>query len=101
MSTMRMTLGWDWNQEDWRRNAACRDIDPDMFFPSGHTGDAVEHIAAAKAVCGQCVVRAECLEFALEANQDDGIWGGTTEEERRRLRRSWLVRRRQPTRTHG
>lgn len=87
MSTIRSPLGWDWSREAWRPNAACRDIDPGLFFPLGRTGDAIEHIAAAKAVCGQCAVRAECLEFALKANQDEGIWGGTTEDERRRLRR--------------
>ena len=85
-------MGWDWSREAWRPNAACRDIDPGLFFPLGRTGDAIEHIAAAKAVCGQCAVRAECLEFALKANQDEGIWGGTTEDERRRLRRPWLAR---------
>ena len=57
MNTIKRPLGWDWNREDWRRNAACRDVDPDLFFPAGRTGDAVEHIAAAKAVCRQCAVQ--------------------------------------------
>ncbi len=96
-----MTLDSEWSRADWRRDAACRDIDPELFFPPGSTGDAIENIAAAKAICGQCAVRAECLEFALSANQADGIWGGTTEEERRRLRRPWLAKWRQPTRTQG
>ena len=75
---------------DWRTLAACRDTAPDLFFPVGSTGLAVEQIEAAKAVCDQCPVKEPCLQFALETNQDSGIWGGTSEEERRRLRRAWL-----------
>lgn len=74
----------------WRVDAACKDTDPDLFFPIGTTGPAVDQIAAAKAVCAQCAVRQKCLEFALVTNQDSGVWGGTSEEERRRLRRHWL-----------
>ncbi len=62
---------------------------PDLFFPIGATGTAVDHIEAAKSVCEVCEVRAECLEFALATNQEAGIWGGTTEEERRALRKEW------------
>ncbi len=39
--------------------------------------------------------RAACLEFAITTNQDTGIWGGTSEEERRKLRRAWVARQRQ------
>ena len=42
---------------------------------------------AARRVCGQCPVTTECLEFALGTNQESGVWGGLTEEERRRLRK--------------
>lgn len=73
--------------ERWRPDAACRSTDPDLFFPVGTTGPALDHIAAAKAICGTCPVRVPCLEFALETNQDSGVWGGTSEEERRQLRR--------------
>ena len=76
----------------WRANAACRDSDPDLFFPIGTTGPALEQIAKAKAICGECEVQTECLEFALETNQDQGVWGGTSEEERRKIRRAWLTR---------
>ena len=79
---------------DWRDQSACRDTDPDLFFPVGTTGPAIEQIDNAKAVCGQCDVRQPCLEFALTSNQDSGIWGGTSEEERRKLRRQWLAARR-------
>jgi len=78
----------------WRSEALCRDTDPDLFFPVGTTGPALTQIANAKAVCCQCPVRAECLEFALSTNQDTGIWGGTSEEERRKLRRAWVARHR-------
>ncbi len=78
----------------WRHQALCRDTDPDLFFPIGTTGPAVDQIAAAKFVCEQCSARHDCLDFALRTNQDSGIWGGTSEEERRRLRRAWLRDRR-------
>ena len=79
---------------NWRDNAACRDTDPDLFFPVGTTGLAVEQISAAKAVCATCPVKGPCLEFALITNQDSGVWGGTSEDERRKIRRSWVKSRR-------
>ncbi len=66
----------------WRRQAACRDTDTDVFFPLTD-----EEAGPAKAVCATCPVAAECLEFALASRQHDGVWGGLTETERRRLRR--------------
>lgn len=66
----------------WRREAACRDLDTDVFFPLAEA-DA----GPAKAVCAACPVRDECLEFALATRQGDGVWGGLTETERRRLGR--------------
>ena len=71
----------------WRSEAICRDTDPELFFPVGTTGYALLQIARAKEVCGQCPVHSDCLEYALETNQDSGIWGGTSEEERRTIRR--------------
>ncbi|HUK70250.1 MAG TPA: WhiB family transcriptional regulator [Streptosporangiaceae bacterium] len=71
----------------WLALGACRDKDPDLFFPVGSTGPAIAQVAAAKAVCARCNVRAACLRFALEKGQDHGVWGGTTEEERRAIRR--------------
>ena len=55
---------------------------------------AVEQIENAKAVCDSCDAKDPCLDFALTTNQDSGIWGGTSEEERRKLRRQWLSARR-------
>lgn len=71
----------------WRLQAICRDTDPDLFFPVGTTGYALVQIDRAKQVCGECPVHVDCLDYALETNQDSGIWGGTSEEERRNLRR--------------
>jgi len=65
----------------WRRLAACVGADSDMFFPISE-----EEAGPAKAVCGTCPVRDECLEWALAA-REEGIWGGLTERERLRLRR--------------
>lgn len=71
----------------WRRNAICRDTDPDVFFPIGTTGYALMQIDKAKGICDECPVRVPCLDYALETNQDAGIWGGTSEDERRTIRR--------------
>jgi WhiB family redox-sensing transcriptional regulator len=78
----------------WRSSAACCDTDPDLFFPVGTTGQAIEQIEQAQAVCMGCPAQVQCLEFALRTNQDTGIWGGTSEETRRHLRRTYLGRRR-------
>ena len=80
--------------DTWRANSSCRDTDPDLFFPVGTTGPALEQIAAAKAVCDSCEAKAPCLEFALTTNQDSGVWGATSEEERRKLRRAWVAQQR-------
>ena len=81
--------------DHWRDRASCASVESDLFFPVGVTGPAVAQIAAAKAVCATCPVRSECLEFALATNQEYGEWGGTSEEERRALRRAWRARQRQ------
>lgn len=69
--------------EDWRAAAACRDTDPDLFFPVSGAGRSLEQADQAKAVCAGCPVRRSCLAFALSTGQVHGIWGGLTEEERR------------------
>ncbi len=80
---------FDWDREGWRELAACRQADARLFFPVGTTGASIDTLQAAKAVCGRCPVRDACLQFALETKQEDGVWGGTDEDERRRLRRAW------------
>lgn len=67
----------------WLRRAACRDEDPDLFFPIGTTGPALEQIEAAKQVCRRCEVTDACLEWALRTGQDAGVWGGLSDTERR------------------
>lgn len=86
--TWSRTAAADWDDDDWRVEAACRHTDPDLFFPIGATGPALDQIAAAKAVCQQCPSREPCLEFALITNQECGVWGGASEEERRAIRRA-------------
>lgn len=81
---------WVGNGATWRGQAKCLGSDPALFFPSGSTGDPLEQAEAAKLVCLGCDVRPPCLQFALETNQDTGVWGGTTEDERRSVRRSWV-----------
>lgn len=71
---------------DWRRDAACRDEEPELFFPPGRTDTARVQIEAAKSICATCPVRAACLRFALDTDQREGIWGGRTARERRTLR---------------
>lgn len=61
---------------DWRAKAACRDKDPELFFPVGNTGAAYQQIEEAKAVCRTCKVIDACLKCALDTNQDYGVWGG-------------------------
>lgn len=85
---------FDWDEDGWREHAACRLTDADLFFPAGSTGIAVDQIQAAKAVCRSCPVQDACLQFALESNQEAGIWGGKDEDERRKLRRGWRAGRR-------
>ena len=90
-----MALTWsrtfEFNTEDWRQKASCRAVDPDLFFPIGTTGVALDQIEQAKAVCRSCEAQAPCLEFALSTNQESGVWGGTSEEERRKLRKQWTA----------
>jgi WhiB family transcriptional regulator, redox-sensing transcriptional regulator len=77
---------------DWRDYAACGGQDPDLFFPVSTSGASLTDVEAAKRVCQRCPVSAPCLRWALEFRQVSGIWGGTTEEERRALRRAPMPR---------
>lgn len=72
---------------DWRDKAACLTVDPELFFPVGNTGPAVDQIDKAKSVCARCTVTEICLQYALETGQDSGVWGGLSEDERRALKR--------------
>ncbi|MFI1928504.1 MULTISPECIES: WhiB family transcriptional regulator [unclassified Streptomyces] len=73
--------------DNWREHAECRNEDPDLFFPIGTSGPALLQTEQAKAVCRHCPVREQCLEWAMETDQTLGVWGGTSENERRALKR--------------
>ncbi|HZN15457.1 MAG TPA: WhiB family transcriptional regulator [Acidimicrobiales bacterium] len=64
----------------WRDRAACRGLDPEIFYPVSD-----EDADAAKGICAACPVREACLEYALANRERDGVWGGATERERRRM----------------
>lgn len=68
------------NQEPWTERALCAQTDPEAFFP-----EQGESTRLAKAVCRQCPVADECLEYALANGERFGVWGGFSERERRRL----------------
>ncbi|MFD5632446.1 WhiB family transcriptional regulator [Streptomyces sp. NPDC127072] len=74
---------------DWRERALCRYGDPDLFFPIGTVdrGPALLQTDEAKAVCRRCPVMQRCLDWAVETGPVEGVWGATTEAERRALRR--------------
>lgn len=79
----------------WRQQASCLGRDPELFFPIGTTGPSVPQLAAAKGVCAECPVRQTCLDWALDAGVDHGVWGGLSENERRSLKRRTAWRQRQ------
>jgi len=72
---------------DWRDDAACLEVDPELFFPDCDTRSARAQVKMAKLICRGCPVKATCLNWALASGQEAGIWGGLTEDERRRLDR--------------
>jgi WhiB family transcriptional regulator, redox-sensing transcriptional regulator len=78
----------------WRNRAACLDENPELFFPIGNTGPALVQIEEAKGVCGRCEVVETCREWAMESGQDDGVWGGLCEDERRSMKRRYARARR-------
>ena len=77
----------------WRDRAACIDADPDLFF-SERTDRGV--YKEALAICAKCVVREDCLDWAIKKRSDYGVFGGTTPDERRRIRRRRQDRARKP-----
>ena len=66
---------------DWRLSAACTTKTADEFFPLAYGSD---HTKAAKALCAVCPVSTRCLEWAVDTQVTDGVWGGWTVAERRR-----------------
>jgi WhiB family transcriptional regulator, redox-sensing transcriptional regulator len=74
-------------QDDWRSQGACLHADPDVFFPISVAGASTTQVRMARAICAGCPVRSDCVDFAVEHREIQGIWGGTTDEERKKLRR--------------
>lgn len=70
-------------EPNWMARGNCVDKPPSLFFPSDGVG-----VEVARKVCADCPVKSECLEYALEHRIDHGVWGGTSERERRRLLRA-------------
>ncbi len=68
---------------EWRNRGACRDKNPDWWFPERTQGP--KGGDKAKAICEACPVKVECLAWAVENDEAYGIWGGTTPAERRRM----------------
>ena len=64
----------------WRQRAACRGVEPDIFYPVTE-----EEAEDARSICRGCAVMEACLEWALAHRERDGVWGGATERERRRM----------------
>jgi WhiB family transcriptional regulator, redox-sensing transcriptional regulator len=69
----------------WWELAACQSADPELFFPVAAAGVGLADISRAKAICARCAIRRQCLGYALATGQPHGIWGGTTEDERRSI----------------
>ena len=89
---MRWNSGYDRRidsepADDWRNGAACRQEDPELFFPNGNTGPWELVLDDAKAVCRRCPVADRCLHWALETGIEFGVWGGLSEDERRAMKR--------------
>lgn len=91
MEAAMMPVGGQ-NRQPWQDHANCLGVDPDLFFPERGAST-----REAKEVCRGCVVREDCLEFALANGEKFGIWGGLSERERRRIRRARALALREAT----
>jgi len=80
---------------NWRAESACLNTDPDVFFPVAVGTAAGKLVTRALRICDGCPVKQQCLDYAMRSGEKDGIWGGTTPEERIRARRA---RNRRPAR---
>ena len=85
----RIESAFDPEDRSWQDYANCLGVDPDLFFPERGAST-----REAKEVCRGCVVRMQCLEYALANGEKFGIWGGMSERERRRIRRARALARR-------
>lgn len=72
----------------WQQEGRCRSVDATVFFPPmtfEHKPDREAREAEAKAVCAECPVQVECLDFALAVREPHGVWGGASELERKEM----------------
>jgi WhiB family redox-sensing transcriptional regulator len=84
-----LLIDMDLRNTDWQINAECKKADPELFFPSGEKGKlTIEQIQQAKEFCVRCLVREQCLEYALGNGENDGVWGGKTKRERKQMKRA-------------
>ena len=75
-------------EEMWQLKAACRGPHATVFFPPAHferKDEKAEREMRAKGICATCVVRSDCLDYAVEIREPHGIWGGLNENERKAL----------------
>lgn len=77
---------------DWRDRAACRTVEPEVFFPLSEVGAGAVQVARAKTVCQTCPVILACRRFAFTEGLDHGVFGGMSESERRAVRAAALRR---------
>lgn len=88
--SVSVEIGGQSDTELWQEYANCLGVDPDLFFPERGAST-----REAKEVCRGCIVKDQCLEFALDNSEKFGIWGGMSERERRRIRRARAIARRE------
>lgn len=90
-STSASHPGGTRGSREWRSRSACRDQDPELFFPVPRSMTVSVQLARARAVCRRCPVSWECLHYALATGQQHGVWGGKSQQELRTLRRQLPV----------
>ena len=84
---MWVNLSAPFVRHPWMDDALCTQVDPDLFFPQGKGSVTRSMAIAARGVCCDCTVRAECLQMAMDDPHLEGVWGGRTHEERRQMRK--------------
>ena len=82
---------------NWQDDAACREYPGDFWYAEKHKAGAQQLLREGKAICAECPVRAECLEYAVINNERYGVWGGLSPRQRQPLRRGRIDVRTCPT----
>jgi WhiB family transcriptional regulator, redox-sensing transcriptional regulator len=77
---------WPVGDRPWVDRAACRDLDTNIWYATRG-----ESLNLARAICADCPVRRACLDYAIDNHESHGVWGGTSERQRRRIRHQRLV----------